>query len=96
MKILHCLALALLATLALQPTLAHADTDAAGCKDSPLITRFPGSVISSCDKKDFDGYNFTVTVDKKDITKRIEGDYTQVQYNYPKDRQQDPGRPQPQ
>jgi OOP family OmpA-OmpF porin len=84
MNILRYLALALFTTLALQPTLAHADTDATGCKDSPLITRFPGSIISSCAKKDFDAYNFTITVDKKDVTKSIAGDYTQVQYNYPK------------
>lgn len=35
---------------------AQEDTpkDAEGCKDSPLITRMPGSIISSCDHKEFD------------------------------------------
>lgn len=28
--------------------------DAEGCKDSPLITRFPGSKLDSCDHKEFD------------------------------------------
>ena len=33
---------------------AFADDDAEGCKDSPLITRMPGSTIHSCEKKEFD------------------------------------------
>lgn len=33
--------------------LLHAD-DAENCKDSPLITRMPGSEIHSCDHKEFD------------------------------------------
>src|SRR5437868_2262746 len=28
--------------------------DAEGCKDSPLITRFPGSIIHSCDNKEYE------------------------------------------
>jgi OOP family OmpA-OmpF porin len=32
----------------------EAPTDAEGCKDSPLITRMPGSLIHSCENKEFD------------------------------------------
>jgi|SRR5271166_6125029 len=60
--------------------------DAKGCKDSPLITRFPGSVITGCAEKAFDGYDFTVTVEKQNKTKRVEGDFHQVNYNWPRDK----------
>jgi OOP family OmpA-OmpF porin len=58
--------------------------DEKGCKDSPLIGRFPGSIISSCTEKAFDGYDFTVTVDKQNKTRRIEGDFHQTMYAWPK------------
>ena len=58
--------------------------DASGCKDSPLLPRFPGSVISECHEKAFDGYDFTLTVDKKNITKRIEGTFLSISYNWPR------------
>jgi OmpA-OmpF porin, OOP family len=32
----------------------EAPVDAEGCKDSPLVTRMPGSNITSCDRKEFD------------------------------------------
>ena len=38
--------------------------DAEGCKDSPLITRFPGGIINSCDNKEFDQYDFPLGTDK--------------------------------
>jgi outer membrane protein OmpA-like peptidoglycan-associated protein len=57
--------------------------DTKGCKDSPLISRFPGSVITFCADKAFDGYNFTVTVEKQNKTKRVEGKYLQLNYNWP-------------
>jgi hypothetical protein len=28
--------------------------DAEGCKDSPLVMRFPGGIISSCENKEFE------------------------------------------
>jgi|SRR5690348_6144462 hypothetical protein len=43
----------LLIFLAVSPALA--DEDAEGCKDSPLITRMPGSTLSYCEHEDFDG-----------------------------------------
>jgi outer membrane protein OmpA-like peptidoglycan-associated protein len=59
--------------------------DAPGCKDSPLVSRFPGSNISTCNDKEFDGYDFTITVDKQNKTKRIEGIMHQNNYNWPRD-----------
>jgi flagellar motor protein MotB len=58
--------------------------DAAGCKDSPLVPRFPGSVISECHEKAFDGYDFTVTVNKQNVPKRIEGTFLRISYNWPR------------
>jgi len=58
--------------------------DAVGCKDSPLLPRFPGSVISECHEKAFDGYDFTLTVNKQNVTKRIEGTFLQIDYNWPR------------
>ena len=76
--LLLCLAVASAAHLC-------AAQDAKGCKDSPLISRFPSSVISTCSDKAFDGYDFTITVDKQNKTKRIEGKFLQLLYNWPRD-----------
>ncbi len=56
--------------------------DADGCNDSPLIGRFPGSVISSCKAADDDVYSFEMGPGKPD--KKIEGKYLEVNYNYPR------------
>lgn len=51
--------------------------DAEGCKDSPLITRFPGSIINSCENKEFEQADFPLGSDKDGnaLTKHVEGDY---------------------
>jgi outer membrane protein OmpA-like peptidoglycan-associated protein len=51
--------------------------DAEGCKDSPLVARFPGSHINSCDHKEFESVQMPVGKDSdgNDITKAIEGEY---------------------
>ena len=54
--------------------------DAAGCKDSPLISRFPGSVIIGCTDKADDSFTFTLDAGKK---KAVEGEFHQVHYNFP-------------
>jgi OmpA-OmpF porin, OOP family len=46
--------------------------DAEGCKDSPLITRFPGSIINSCDNKEYEQADFPMPNDQ---TKHVEGEY---------------------
>jgi OOP family OmpA-OmpF porin len=56
--------------------------DAQGCKDSPLITRFPGSVISSCQDQPDDVFEFEQGNGKP--RKRMEGEFHQLNYNFPK------------
>lgn len=50
--------------------------DAEGCKDSPLVQRFPGSHINSCDHKEFDSVEVPVGKDKdgNEVTQKIEGE----------------------
>ena len=51
--------------------------DAEGCKDSPLITRFPGSIINSCENKEFEQADFPLGSDKDGnaLSKHVEGEY---------------------
>jgi len=51
--------------------------DAEGCQDSPLITRFPGSIIHSCDNKEYEQADFPLGNDKDGnaLTKHLEGDF---------------------
>jgi OmpA-OmpF porin, OOP family len=46
--------------------------DAEGCKDSPLISRFPGSTINSCDNKEYEQADFPMPNDRQ---KHLEGEY---------------------
>src|SRR5262245_53343611 len=55
--------------------------DAQGCKDSPLIGRFPGAKIESC--KDMADEKFTFTLDNSK-SQAVEGEFHQIQYDYPK------------
>jgi len=81
MKALRYLILSLAVTVAAH--ICMAQTDAKGCKDSPLVSRYPGSIITSCDHSNLGGFDFTVTVDKKDQTKHLMGEYLQIRYNWP-------------
>jgi OmpA-OmpF porin, OOP family len=56
--------------------------DAKDCKDSPLVGRFPGSVIQQCSHKADDSAAFTMGPGKPD--KKMEGDLTIIQYNFPR------------
>jgi outer membrane protein OmpA-like peptidoglycan-associated protein len=51
--------------------------DAEGCTDSPLVARFPGSHINSCDHKEFQAADIPVKkdADGNPVTKSIEGEY---------------------
>ncbi len=80
MKAPRRLALAFCLTLVIQSCFAQVQ-DAAGCKDSPLISRYPGSVLEMCAHRDDDSYSFA-TADRK--TKAIEGDFTHIEYRFPK------------
>jgi OmpA-OmpF porin, OOP family len=50
--------------------------DAEGCKDSPLVARFPGSTINSCENKEFDQYDFPLPPDNDGnaVTQHVEGE----------------------
>ena len=51
--------------------------DAEGCKDSPLISRFPGGIIHSCENKEYEQADFPLGTDKdgNEKTKHVEGEY---------------------
>ena len=56
--------------------------DYEGCKDSPLITRFPGSSIHGCENKEFDQVELAVSKDKdgEPVMKTLEGEYHSWDY----------------
>jgi outer membrane protein OmpA-like peptidoglycan-associated protein len=56
--------------------------DAPGCKDSPLISRFPGSAIENCEDKADNAFTFNDIGPKKE-PKRIEGEYHWTWYAFP-------------
>jgi OOP family OmpA-OmpF porin len=51
--------------------------DAEGCKDSPLISRFPGGHINSCEKKEFEQADFPLATGPNGEAhqKHLEGEY---------------------
>jgi len=51
--------------------------DAEGCKDSPIISRFPGGIINSCENKEFEQADFPLGNDKDGnaIQKHLEGEF---------------------
>jgi hypothetical protein len=68
------------------PFVAHICTaqtkDADGCKDSPLIARFPGTIIYECEDKADNSYTFRGLGPKQE-DKQIEGEYHFTHYNIP-------------
>jgi hypothetical protein len=54
--------------------------DAVGCKDSPLITRMPGSRLTDCVDKPDDRFTFATGSGKPD--KVVEGAYHRVRYDF--------------
>jgi OOP family OmpA-OmpF porin len=79
MKLLRYLPLLALAFMA-QACVAQ---DAPGCKDSPLVSRFPGSVLVACNDKADDAFKFDNLGPKKE-SKTIEGELHHNEYTYPK------------
>jgi hypothetical protein len=59
MKAIRYLLLCLVAAFAAHVCAAQTK-DAPGCKDSPLIARFPGSYITECEDKADNSYTFSV------------------------------------
>jgi outer membrane protein OmpA-like peptidoglycan-associated protein len=68
---------AILLFFATQTFAQSSPDDAEGCKDSPLISRFPGGKINTCDNKEFEQADFTIGHDKdgNEISKHLEGEY---------------------
>ena len=75
----YLLALILIAALFPATLFAQDDapTDAENCKDSPIITRMPGSTIHSCDNKEFEQAKMPVgkDADGKVTEKTVEGEF---------------------
>jgi outer membrane protein OmpA-like peptidoglycan-associated protein len=71
----------ILAGLFCFPALAQEEEkkDAEGCKDSPLVSRMPGSFISSCDEKEYD--EAKIRVKKEEDEKSFEGAVTRINYD---------------
>src|ERR1017187_3253547 len=82
MKPIQSLLVCLAALCVVQICAAQAK-DAEGCKDSPLLSRFPGSVITDCTDKADDAFRFDNLGPKKE-SKTIEGELHKIHYNFPK------------
>jgi len=75
-RLLVCLIVSLIAVAGFAQ-----DKDAQGCKDSPLITRFPGSFIAKCSDKPDDVARMRMGPNKKD--KEIAGEVHYLNYRFP-------------
>jgi hypothetical protein len=56
--------------------------DAAGCKDSPLVERFPGSVIAECTDKADGSYTF-IELGPNSESRTIAGEHHYTMYELP-------------
>lgn len=77
MKMTRCLLLCSAVACLIPACVAQ---DAEGCKDSPLIGRFPGSVIKACKDMADDKFDFTLDGGKK---QPVEGEFHSIEYKYP-------------
>ena len=62
------------------PVGLRAQEDAAGCKDSPLLTRLAGCAIADCSKSDFDAAELQTSLSKDPRTTHVEGKVEKVHY----------------
>jgi outer membrane protein OmpA-like peptidoglycan-associated protein len=74
-----CVEVFALLVLALAPVALCAQ-DAEGCKDSPLITRMPGSTISNCDHQEFAQATMSVGKTGDPVDKTVAGDFQHWTY----------------
>jgi outer membrane protein OmpA-like peptidoglycan-associated protein len=65
------------AALLAAPAPGFAQQDEEGCKDHPMLSRFPGYYISECEAHDFSTHDFTVS---EDAEKKAEGRYWRISY----------------
>ena len=70
------------AMLSFAGTVRAQSEDAEGCKDSPLVSRFPAGKINSCENKEFDQAEMPVSKDKDGnaVTKTFEGEFHSWDY----------------
>ena len=74
-------ALALAAVFLLSvPAAMVAQDDAAGCKDSPLLTRVSGCAIAYCSQSDFDAAELQTSLSKDPRTTHVEGKVEKIHY----------------
>jgi outer membrane protein OmpA-like peptidoglycan-associated protein len=78
MKLIESVLLCLAAALVVKVCAAQ---DKKGCQDSPLISRFPGSVLTNCEDKADKSYEFRNGA----TTQSVEGEYHFREYRAPKD-----------
>lgn len=62
---------------------AQTQPDAAGCKDSPYVSRFPGSRLVECSDKADDVLTVVVTQKGANVNKDIEGKVSRLVYHFP-------------
>lgn len=70
-----------LVCLAILAVLVATAQDKNGCQDSPLISRFPGSVISDCKDRADDTFAFSMPGAG---SKKVEGEFHYLEYRSPK------------
>lgn len=56
---------------------AFAQEDAEGCKDHPMFTRMPNTVINNCEDQEFSSYEFAT-----DNPTKVEGHYWRLDFSY--------------
>lgn len=88
MKTLSTVLTCLLAAALLSSPSRAAETDAAGCKDHPVLNRIPDYWIQSCVNKQFDAYKFLVAGGK---TSSVEGQFWNIRYLPPSSLKTKPG-----
>ena len=82
----------IVACLFLMPLLASAqNADIPGSHDHPLLSRYPGMVITKYSVKDFDEYLFPLgklnpATSKFAKSEQVDGKVTRIYYDYPEDR----------
>jgi outer membrane protein OmpA-like peptidoglycan-associated protein len=78
---MRCRALPLAAFFFLSSAFAlHAQSDADGCTDSPLLTRVSGCAIAYCSKSDFDAVELQSSLIKDPRTTHVEGKVEKIHY----------------
>jgi len=81
MKAIQFLLLCVAPSFAFPVCLAQAK-DAPGCKDSPLIARYPGTSFNECKDSANDAYTFH-NIGPKGEDKKLEGEYHYIVYDIP-------------